>query len=134
MFEDIIDAFTNEGETTRGTTVEVTRLPAGHTHNVTSPRVDAGHLLLQIRITDSDKSHFVLNTLGFDTAEDLYHTDVEDWIKLNKRYGRNLNPKDINLLAGLCAWYPTFSNQEKDDETFNLFVKHGILNTTREYL
>ena len=69
----------------------------------TSPRVDAGHLLLQIRMTDSDKRRFVLNTLGFDTAEDLYRTDAEDWIKLNKRYGRNLNPKVINLLAGLCT-------------------------------
>ena len=132
MFDKIIDAFTDEGET-RGAAVEVTPIPAGRMRDKGSPRVDASHLLQKIGITDPDKTRFIVETLGFDAAEDLYHTGVEDWTNLNTTYNGNLRPKDIDLLAGLCMWYGTFSDFEKSNETFDPFVKHRLVNQ-REYL
>ena len=132
MFDDIIDAFTDKGGT-RGKAVEVTPTPAGRTRNEDNPRFDASHLLQKIGITDLDKTRFVVDMLGFDAAEDLYHTDVEAWTNLNTRYNGNLKPKDINLLAGLCSWFGTFSKFEKSDETFDPFVKHGLSNQ-KDYL
>ena len=132
MFGDIIDAFTDEGGT-RGGAVEVTPIPAVRTRNEDSPRVDAGHLLQKIGITDPNKTRFVVDTLGFDAAEELYRTDVEAWTNLNATYNGTLKPKDIDLLAGLCTWYGTFSDFEKSDETFDPFVKHGLVNQ-RDYL
>ena len=116
-----------------GRAVEVTPIPAGRMHNEDSPRVDASHLLQKIGIMDPDKTRFVMDMLGFDAAEDLYCTDVEAWTNLNMTYNSNLKPKDINLLAGLCTWYGTFSDFEKSDEMFDLFVKHGLVNQ-RDYL
>ena len=75
MFDDIIDAFTDEGGT-RGRAVEVTPMPVGRAHNEDNPRVDASHLLQKIGITDPDKIRFIVDMLGFDAAEDLYRTDV----------------------------------------------------------
>ena len=132
MFDDIIDAFTDEGGT-RGGAVEVTPIPAGRMRNEDSPRVDASYLLQKIGITDPDKTRFVVDTLGFDAAEDLYRTNVEDWTNLNATYNGNLKPKDIDLLAGLCMWYGTFNDFEKSDETFDPFAKHGLVNQ-RDYL
>ena len=132
MFGDIIDAFTDEGGT-RGGAVEVTPIPAGRMCNEDSPRVDASYLLQKIGITDPDKTRFVVDTLGFDAAEDLYRTNVEDWTNLNATYNGNLKPKDIDLLAGLCMWYGTFNDFEKSDETFDPFAKHGLVNQ-RDYL
>ena len=89
MFDDIIDAFTDEGGT-RGGAVEVTPIPAGRMHNEDSPRVDASYLLQKIGITDPDKTRFVVDMLGFDAAKDLYCMNVEDWTNLNATYNSNL--------------------------------------------
>ena len=132
MFDDIIDAFTDEGGT-RGEAVEVTPMPAERARNEDSPRVDASLLLQKIGITDPDKTRFVMDTLGFDAAEDLYRTDVEAWTNLNVTYNGNLKPKDINLLAGLYTWYRTFSYLKKSDEMFDPFMKHRLVNQ-RDYL
>ena len=114
MFDDIIDAFTDEGGT-RGEVVEVTPMPAECAHNEDSPRVDASLLLQKVGIRDPDKTRFIVDMLGFDTAKDLYRTDVEAWTNLNATYNGNLKPKDIDLLAGLYTWYRTFSYLEKSD-------------------
>ena len=118
MFDDIIDAFIDEGGT-RGRAVEVTPMPAGRTRNEDSPRVDAGLLLQKIGITDPNKTRFVVDTLlGFDAAKDLYRTDVEAWTNLKATYNDNLKPKDIDLLAGLCTWYGTFSTSSPNNSSF----------------
>ena len=110
MFNDIIDEYTNV-EVTGDNPVRVTPIPAGRARNVNRPTIDAVHLLQKIGITDPDKTRFVTETLGYDAAEDLYRTEADDWVNLNERYGnRILNPKDIDLLDGLCSWYNTFEH------------------------
>ena len=128
MFNDIIDEYTDV-EVTGGNPARVTPIPAGRTRNVNRPTIDAVNLLQKIGITDPDKTRFVKETLGYDTAEDLYRTDTDDWVNLNERYGSKiLNPKDINLLAGLCSWYSTFEHFEKYDETFDPFERYRLSN------
>ena len=133
MFNDIIDEYTDVGVAGRDP-ARITPTPAGRARNVNEPTIDAVHLLQQIGITDLDKTRFVTETLGYNAAEDLYRTDADDWTNLNERYGNGiLNPKDIDLLAGLCTWYSTFEDIERYNEAFDPFEKYG-LSSPRDYL
>ena len=133
MFNDIIDEYTDVGVAGRDP-ARITPTPAGRARNVNEPTIDAVHLLQKIGITDLDKTRFVTETLGYNAAEDLYRTDADDWTNLNERYGNGiLNPKDIDLLAGLCTWYSTFEDIERYNEAFDPFEKYG-LSSPRDYL